>query len=163
MVVDALSTGASLELLSVAGGVRNLAAAGTLNRVAADLESFISDPHRFGVAIVVSPQELALREAIEAAARLRGQLHVDRVFAILNGVAAPIFTRVEAEQAIAADPEHAGLVRRRLDLDAAARRVRKELGAAGLEVIELPMLFTPAVGKTEVVRLSHSLRKQVVA
>ena len=162
-VVDALSTGASLELLSVAGGVRNLAAAGTLNRMAADLESFISDPHRFGVAIVVSPQELALREAIEGAARLRGQLRVNRVFAILNGVAAPIFSKAEAEQAIAADPEHAGLVRRRLDLDDAARRVRKELGAAGLEVIELPMLFTPAVGKTEVVRLSHSLRKQVVA
>ena len=47
------------------------------------------------------------------------------------------------------------------DLDAAARRVRKELGAAGLEVIELPMLFTAAVGKAEVTRLSRSLRNQV--
>ncbi len=90
-------------------------------------------------------------------------MRIGRVFAILNGVAAPIFTRAESEQAIAADPEHASLVRRRLDLDAAARRVRKELGAAGLEVIEVPMLFTATVGKAEVVRLSHSLRKQVVA
>ncbi len=163
VVVDALSTGASLELLSVAAGVRNLAAAGTLNRMAAELETFIADPHRFGVAIVVSPQELALREALEAAGRLRDQFRINRVVAILNGVAAPIFTRAEAEQAMAADPEHAGLIRRRLDLDAAARRVRKELGAAGLEVIELPMLFTAAVGKAEVARLSRSLRNKVGA
>jgi anion-transporting ArsA/GET3 family ATPase len=163
VVVDALSTGASLELLSVATGVRNLAGTGTLNRMAAELETFIADPNRFGVAIVVSPQELSLREALEAAGRLRDRFRINRVTAILNGVAAPIFTRAEAEQAIAADPEHAGLVRRRLDLDAAARRVRKELAAAGLAIIELPMLFTGAVGKAEVLRLSRSLRNKVTA
>lgn len=163
VVVDGLSTGASLELLSVAAGVRNLAGAGTLNRMAAELETFIADPNRFGVAIVVSPQELALREALEAAGRLRDQFRIDRVVAILNGVAAPVFTKVEAEQAMTADPEHAGLVRRRMDFDAAARRVRKELGAAGLEVIELPMLFTAAIGQAEVARLSRSLRNKVTA
>ncbi|MGO9062611.1 MAG: ArsA-related P-loop ATPase [Candidatus Binataceae bacterium] len=163
VVVDGLSTGASLELLSVAMGVRNLAAAGTLNRLAGELESFISDPNRFGAAIVVSPQELALKEGLEAAARLRDNLHVKRVIAILNGVPAPLFTKAETEHAMAADAEHAGLVRRRMELDEAARGVRKELAAAGLEVIELPMLFTAAVGKAEVVRLSHSLKNRVVA
>jgi anion-transporting ArsA/GET3 family ATPase len=163
VVVDGLSTGASLELLSVANGVRNLAAAGTLARLAADLEGFVSDPNRCGIAIVVAPQELALKEALEAAASLRGQLKVSRVMAILNGVAAPLFTRAEAEQAMAAEMEHAGLVTRRIELGAAAQRVRKELAAAGLPAIELPMLFTAAVGKAEVALLSRSLRKQAVA
>jgi anion-transporting ArsA/GET3 family ATPase len=163
VVVDGLSTGASLELLSVAMGIRNLAPAGTLNRMAGELESFISDPHRCGIAIAVSPQDLALKEALEAAARLRENLHINRVIAILNGVAAPLFAMAEAEQAIAADAEHAGLVRRRLDLDESAREVRKTLIAAGLEVIELPMLFTAAVGKAEIVQLSRSLKNKVVA
>ncbi len=163
VVVDGLSTGASLELLAVAMGVRNLAAAGTLNRLAGELESFISDPHRFGAAIVVSPQELALKEALEAAGRLRENLHVKRVIAILNGVPAPLFTKAETEHAMAADAEHAGLVRRRLELDEAAREVRKKLATAGLDPIELPMLFTAALGKAEVIRLSHSLKNQVVA
>ena len=163
VVVDGLSTGASLELLAVATGVRNLAAAGTLSRLAADLEGFISDPNRFGVAIVVAPQELALREALEAAATLRDQLKVSRVLAILNGLAAPLFTRAEADQAMAANMDQAGLVRRRVELGAAGQRVRKELSAAGLEVIELPMLFTPAVSKAEVARMTQSLRRQVVA
>jgi anion-transporting ArsA/GET3 family ATPase len=163
VVVDGLSTGASLELLSVATGVRSLAAAGTLNRLAAQLEDFITDPNRFGVAIVVSPQELALKEALEAASQLREQLKISRVSAILNGVAEPLFTKAEAEQAAAADLGHAGLIRRRLELDAAARRVRRELQAAGLPVIELPMLFTAAIGKAEVARLSRSLRAKVAA
>jgi anion-transporting ArsA/GET3 family ATPase len=163
VVVDALSTGASLELLSVATGVRNLAAAGTLNRLAIDLEGFISDPNRCGVAIVVTPQELALKEALEAASTLRERLNVNRVFAILNAVPAPLFTKAEAEQAMGADIAHAALVRRRLDLDAAAQRVRKELGAAGLPVIELPMVFTAAIGPSEITRLSRALRNQVEA
>ena len=90
-------------------------------------------------------------EALEAAGRLRENLHIKRVIAILNGVPAPLFTRAETEHAMAADAEHAGLVRRRMELDEAAREVRKKLGAAGLEAIELPMLFTAAFGKAEVI------------
>ncbi|HKD68718.1 MAG TPA: ArsA-related P-loop ATPase [Candidatus Binataceae bacterium] len=163
VVVDGLSTGASLELLSVATGVRNLAGGGTLNHLAAELESFISDPNRFGVAIVVPPQELALKEALEAASTLRAQLKVDRAIAVLNGAPAPLFSAAEAERAMEAEIEHAGLVRRRLDLDSAAQRIRKELTAAGLAVIELPMLFTAAIGSAEVEQLSRSLRKKVEA
>ncbi len=161
VVVDGLSTGASLELLAVAAGVRNLAAAGTLNRLAGELESFISDPNRFGVAIVVSPQDLALKEALEAATALRDQLNISRVTAILNGVPAPLFSRAEAEQAMAADPAQAMLVQRRIHLDAAALRVRRKLAAADLPVIELPMLFTAALGKAQVMRLARALRNQV--
>jgi anion-transporting ArsA/GET3 family ATPase len=163
VVVDGLSTGASLELLSVGPGVRNLAAAGTLNRLAAELEGFISDPNRFGAAVVVAPQELAMREALEAAARLREDLRVGVVSAILNGVAAPLFTRAEAEPAMAADPELARLVQRRLEFDAAAKRVRKALADAGLEVIELPMVFSAAIGKPQVAQLSRSFRRKVPA
>ncbi len=163
VVVDGLSTGASLELLSVAAGIRSLAPAGTLNRLAAELEGFITDSNRLGVLIVVSPQELALKEALQAAATLRGQLNIGRVMAILNGVPAPLFSRAQAEAAMAADTAQAALVRRRLHLDEASLRVRQELAAAGLEVIELPMLFTASVGKAEATRLARALRHRVSA
>ena len=64
---------------------------------------------------------------------------------------------------MAADPEQAELVRRRMDLDAAARRVRKELRAASLEVVELPMLFTAAVGKAQVSQLSRCFNRKAAA
>lgn len=161
VVVDGLSTGASLELLSVATGMRSVAGAGTLNRLATDLEGFVSDPNRCGIAIVVAPQELALKEAIEAATTLRRQMKVNRVFAILNAVPAPLFTKAEAQQAVEANVDHGGLISRRLHLDAAAHRVRKELAAAGLPAIELPMLFTAGIGSREIAQLSRSLRNQV--
>ena len=64
-VIDAPASGAALELLAVAAGIKRLAPAGTLNRLAHAVESFLRDPHQFGVMLTVTPEDLALREAIE--------------------------------------------------------------------------------------------------
>ena len=161
MVVDGLSTGASLELLSVALGVQNLAGAGTLNRLALELEHFIADPNRFGVAIVTGPEELALKEGLQAAAQLRAQLQVGFVIAIVNGCARPLFTKIEAQQVSKLDEQHGRLVRRRMELHAAARRAHSGFHAAGLDVIELPLLFTAMIGPPEVALLGRAFAHQV--
>src|SRR5258707_3762512 len=70
-VIDAPATGHALELLAVAKGVRKLAPRGTLHRLSSAVEEFLIDRNRCGVMLTLTPEELALREATEAAAALR--------------------------------------------------------------------------------------------
>ena len=85
-VVDAPATGSALELLAVPGALKQLAPIGTLNRLAANVESFLADATRFAVILTLTPQELALREALEASDVLRGRLNVSVAAAALNCV-----------------------------------------------------------------------------
>ena len=156
LVIDAPATGTALELLSVAGGLGRLAPSGLLNRLALELEKFLTDPQSFGVMIALSPEEAALREALEIATALDERMRIRRVGAILNGVAGPLFSRDEAELA-ANLGEHGELMARRLELGAMAERARRRLSEAGLNVIELPMLFRSSIGKSEIFELSQAL------
>ena len=63
-VVDAPATGSALELLAVPGALKQIAPLGTLNRLAANVESFVADAARFSVMLTLTPQEMALREAL---------------------------------------------------------------------------------------------------
>ena len=67
IVVDGPASGSALEFLSVAEGVKGIAPGGTLNHLASGVHSFLIDGARFGVMITVSPEEMALREALETA------------------------------------------------------------------------------------------------
>ena len=112
-VVDAPATGSALELLSVPGALKQIAPLGTLNRLAANVESFLADATRFAVILTLTPQELALREALEASDVLRGRLSVSVAAAALNCVPHPLFS--------AQRPRRAGRARRRIR-DARASR-----------------------------------------
>lgn len=155
-VIDAPATGSAMELLSVARGVKRIAARGTLNRLAGTLEEFLTDANRFGVVLTVRPEGLALRETLDAAAELRDRLGVRCVGAVLNGVAEALFTKAEIAKARALG-EPARLAGRRWESAAEAARARRELEAAGLTVVELPMLFSAAVGREELATLADSL------
>ena len=91
-VVDAPATGSAIELLSVPGALKQIAPLGTLNRLAANVESFLADASRFAVMLTLTPQELALREALEASDVLRGRLSVSVAAAALNCVPHPLFS-----------------------------------------------------------------------
>src|SRR5579875_3583868 len=161
VVVDGLSTGNSLELLSIAFGMRNLASTGTLIRLAIDLEGFIADSERFGVAVVMRPQTLAVREALEAVDVLRERLHVANVTAVLNAVPPSLFRPQELEALTRIDPAHLRLVTQRLELDQALDRARRKLRTAKLPAVELPMLFSSAFTREQVNDLSFALCPQV--
>jgi len=155
LVVDAPATGTALELLAVAGGLQGLAPTGTLNRLAGEAQSFLLDIGRFAVLLTVTPEELALREAIDTAARLRAT-RVRIAGAILNRVPEPLFEEDEIEK-IRASGIHHGLAQRRAAEGTAANVARAQLEHAGMTTFELPMLYRAAIGAREVSTLAHKL------
>jgi arsenite/tail-anchored protein-transporting ATPase len=158
-VVDAPATGSAIELLSVPGALKRIAPLGTLNRLAANVESFLADASRFAVILTLTPQELALREALEASDVLRGRLGVSVATAALNCVPPPLFSQREIDEldAPGAHPGFARLVQWRDGAGRFAAQVRRETSRAGLRVVELPMLFSPTMGRAELEELSRAL------
>jgi anion-transporting ArsA/GET3 family ATPase len=156
VVIDGPASGTTIELLSVARSVRQLAPAGLLNRLASQLENFLHNPNLFGVAITLTPEELALREALETAERL-SELKIRVMAAVLNGVAKPLFTEKDVIHLDSIAEGQLRLVKRRIGLADAAKRARSEIEGEGISLVELPMLFKESLGKREVVELSHSL------
>jgi len=154
-VIDAPATGHALELLAVAGSLRKLAPTGRLNRLSSAVEEFLIDRNRFGVILTVLPEELALREAIEAAAALRN-LGIECIGAILNGVAPALFTAAEIAK-LSPLEAHARLAARRRELSEFADRARRELQQAGIAVTELPMIYETALDADAVGTLSRIL------
>src|SRR5277367_2426572 len=70
LVIDAPASGSAVELLSVSSGVKGIAPTGTLNRLTDSIDSFLCDPTRFGAVITMTPEDLAVREALETAGRI---------------------------------------------------------------------------------------------
>jgi hypothetical protein len=155
-VIDAPATGGAIELLAVARGVRRLAPRGTLHRLALEVENFLHDPARFGVILAARPEELAVREAIEAAGWLRGELGVGCVAAVLNGVVDAIFTSAEISSIRHLDG-HAELARRRRAAWEAAANARAQLARAGLNPIATPFLFSASIDRGEIELLADAL------
>jgi arsenite/tail-anchored protein-transporting ATPase len=158
LVVDGPASGSALEFLSVAEGVKGIAPAGTLNRLASGVHSFLTDGALFGVAITVSPEELALREALETADALKHRLGVKWIVAVLNSTAKALFDAADLA-ALTQLKAHAHLALRRNAIAEYTIRAREQLKAAGLHLIELPTLFLPELGKAEANQLADKLEK----
>lgn len=161
-VIDAPATGHALELLAVAKGIRDLAPSGTLNRLSSAVEEFLIDRNRFGVMLTVLPEDLALREALAAAAELRDRLGIECVGAVLNCVPPALFTSGEVAKLRRLDT-HARLAQRRGALAEFARHARRELERAGIAVVELPMLYEATLGTSEMETLGRRLATEMFA
>jgi arsenite-transporting ATPase len=158
LVVDGPASGSALEFLSVAEGVKGIAPAGTLNRLASGVLSFLTDGARFGVAITISPEEMALREALETADALKNRLGVKWIVAVLNLTSTALFDTADLA-ALTPLKTHAQLALRRNAIAEYTIRAREQLKAAGLHAIELPTLFLPELGKAEAKLLADKLGK----
>ena len=156
LVIDGPASGAALELLAAPGAIKGVAPAGTLNRLGDAIETFLHDPHRFGVLITVTPDELSVREALQTANTLGKRLGVRVIGAALNCVPSKLFDTAELAAAGAA-MNHAQLAFRRSALVERARSARRELAEVGIEAIELPMLFTAKVARAGVRTLADAL------
>lgn len=155
-VIDGPATGHALELLDVANGVTQLAPFGTLNRLAAGVEEFLKDADRFGVILTLRPEELALRETLEAVSTLRTRMGIAHIIAVLNGVAAPLFSAAEIAK-LDALGAHARLAERRRATAEFAAHARRELKRVGASVVETPMLFEPALGRNALESIADAL------
>jgi anion-transporting ArsA/GET3 family ATPase len=170
VVVDGPAGGSALELLAVADGVKQLAPIGTLNRLAREVEEFIQDPKRFGAIVTVRPEELALREALEAAATMRERIGIRWIEAVLNGVSDELFDPAEIAWMRARNngkhralATHLAMAERRVASAEFAKRARRELAQAGIQVASIPMLFRPVLARAEVELLADALSEAVAA
>jgi arsenite/tail-anchored protein-transporting ATPase len=160
MVIDAPASGSALELLSVAAGVKNISPTGTLNRLADSVAAFLADPTRFGAIITVTPEELALREALETETNLRERLSITTFAAIMNRVPDSLFNTAELA-ALSPLGDHARLAVRRNASQEVASAMTLRLANAGVATINLPMLFTPAMGINELEQLGDVLAAEL--
>ncbi len=162
VVVDGPASGSALELLAVARGVKGIAPVGSLNRIAHSVESFLVDCERFGVVLTVTPEELAIREALELSAALREHLGIATVAAIMNRTPEPLFSKADMH-AISELGAHFALAQRRERERSAAGRARKEFSRAGVPMVELEMLYRPAMGRPEIAELGAALAAEMPA
>jgi len=156
VVIDAPASGSAVEMLSVSSGVKGLASAGTLNRLADSIDIFLADPTRFGAVITTTPEHLAIGEALETAATLRDRLGIVTVAVIMNRVPDLLFDTAELA-AISALDGHARLAIRRNAAHEQAALAAPRFAAAGLTTVGLPMMFTPAIGLAEIEKLRRAL------
>jgi hypothetical protein len=161
LVIDAPASGGAGELLSVSSGVKGIAPVGTLNRLAGAIDGFLADATRFGAIVTTTPEELAVREALETAATIRERLGIATVAAVINGVPDLIF---DTSELAAASPlgEHARLAVRRNAAHEQAALAAERFNDAGLPTVSLPMMFTPAIGRDELEKLSHVLDAELL-
>ena len=156
LVIDAPASGSAVELLSVSSGVKGIAPAGTLNRLADSVDRFLADATRFGAVVTMTPEDLAVREALETTAAMRERLGIVTVAAIINCVPDPLFDTSELA-ALSALGGHARLAVRRNAAHEQAAIAAARFAAAGIPAFSLPMMFTPAMGAGEVEILGRVL------
>ncbi len=144
VTVDCPATGHGIALLETAGNIEELAAGGPIRDQAARIQEVVSHPAATGIVIVARPQELAVAEAIEATATLRGH-GLPVAAAVLNGVHPARFSASDAPplRAVADAPgavgEAARAALRHLEQQGDDTAYRTRLaGETGLPVIELP-------------------------
>ncbi len=161
LVVDAPASGSALELLSVPSGLSGVAPTGLLNRLAHSVGTFLSDSSRFATILTLTPEELAIREALETATAIRDRLGIATAAAIMNRTPSALFDDTDLAS-LKPLPAHAAMAARRV-----ASYGRSALGAArlreaGVPTIALPMLFTPAVGRDQLAELGRTLEAELL-
>jgi anion-transporting ArsA/GET3 family ATPase len=156
VVIDAPASGSAIELLSVPQGLRGFAPSGTLNRLAAGIDDFLKNSRRFGVWVTARPERLAVSEALETLASLRKECGITCITVILNGVPGPLLSAGDCTK-IEQLAGHRRLARQRKATSEMAARARKQCEHAGVEVIELPMVYTAEFARPQLEFLADGL------
>ena len=170
VIVDCPATGHGVALLETAANVEELAAGGPIRDQAARINEVISHPAATGIVVVARPEELAVSEAIDAVALLRGA-GLPVAATVLNGVRADRFSPDEAPHLEAAAHAGGGAVRaaaqaalRHLEHQIADAAYRDRLAAeGGVPLIELPEVIRRRFDREALEILSESLAAPVTA
>ena len=160
VVIDAPASGSALELLSVASGVKNIAPTGTLNRLADSVSVLLRDATRFGAIVTASPEELAIREALETTAAIR-DLGIATIAALMNRVPDKLFDTSDLA-ALSLAGNHAELAVMRTATREHGLIGARRFAEAGLETVVLPMLFTPNIGLSELSEIADVLDAELL-
>ncbi|MBV8357829.1 MAG: hypothetical protein JO189_07820, partial [Deltaproteobacteria bacterium] len=120
------------------------------------------NPRRFGVLLTARPERLAIREALETLATLRTEQGIGYIAVILNGVPDPFLSPSDYAK-IRRLATHRRLALQRKATCELAVRARKQFEEAGVEVIELPMLYTSEFARPQLEMLADALESSWTA
>lgn len=90
VVLDAPATGHGVSLLSAPGLLADVIQQGPFGEMGAELAEFVADPQRCGVAVVTTPEEMPVQEALELDQRLGERLGRRADLLVVNGVYPPL-------------------------------------------------------------------------
>jgi len=149
VIVDAPATGHVIKLLGTPQRLAAMVTAGPLGTSARRLRQLLEDPHRTHVVLVSLPEDMVVRETIEAYRTLRGDLGLHVCRPVLNRVFPSRFT-AEDGQRIAASPDTGPIVEAarfalaaRREAERASAQLRRALAEPP---VELPQLFGDELG-----------------
>ena len=152
VIVDAPATGHVIKLLGTPRRLAAMVAAGPLGATARRLLELLADHNRTHVVLVSLPEDMVVRETIEAYRTLRGDLGLHVCRPVLNRVFPSRFTP-EDGQRIAASPDAHPIVeaaRFTLAGHREAERTAAQLRRALDEPpVELPQLFGDELGAAD--------------
>ncbi|HEX9774360.1 MAG TPA: ArsA-related P-loop ATPase [Actinomycetota bacterium] len=170
VVVDAPPTGRLPRFLGAPQAVADLVRAGPIRRQAIGVHAAVVDPRRLQVVLVTLPEEMPVRETLEAAEHL-AKMNVALGPFVVNAVLPPPPEhRDDARRDLAA----AGATERQADavMDVAERHARRAANQAaaiaGLRaeadtpIVELPYLFTEPLAYRDVETLAALMIEQEV-
>lgn len=176
IIVDAPATGHGLSLLQLPGTILDVVRAGPFARDTRPILEMLTDRQRTMVHLVALPEELPVRETVELAQRLTGDLDLGVGACFVNKVWPPTLTAHEGEQLRAfraavrgADADLDGLLARvqvargrQASQAGQVRRLGADLGQlpVPVPVIEVPYLFTDEIGPAELDALSYPMGKE---
>lgn len=105
LVVDSPATGHGIALLEAAGSARELAGSGPIRDQAEAIEKVVRHPAATGIAVVATPEDLAVTEAVEAVETLRAR-SLPVACAVANAVRRSPFSDADsaALRAVLSDP-----------------------------------------------------------
>jgi anion-transporting ArsA/GET3 family ATPase len=178
IIVDAPAAGHAVSFLLSPRGLLDAVRVGPINKQAADVVSLLSDPARCQVMLVTLPEETPVSEVIETAYAIEDRAGVALGPVVVNQCFEPLPEGVTASvDDVLADAEASGrfVSEREANDLARAAAFRSERHAVQheqiarlgerlpLPKIELPFLFTPNIGRTQVDALAGALTRGIEA
>lgn len=171
VVFDLPASGHSMSMLRIPKVILETVPEGPLTRDARSLNELLQDKSRTAVVLVTLAEEMPANEASELSAQLAGELGIDVTKLVINQVYPDRFPAGSPETAVlekllTADPatlsadlraivEHSDLARQRRALN--QRYLDQLHGAFEVPKTQLPLLFAPTLGPTEIDELSALL------
>jgi hypothetical protein len=164
VLVDAPATGHAIQLLRVPSALLDTVPAGPLRRDAEWMDRMLVDPVRTAIALVTLPEEMAVNEAIELDAQVRGVLGMARAALFVNAMPATRFTPEEASRlaGFTDGPPPLGPAARAgrlqsIRAEAASRYLARARAALELPTTVLPLLPTAEWGPEQIAVIADSI------
>ncbi|MFZ4585300.1 MAG: ArsA-related P-loop ATPase [Acidimicrobiia bacterium] len=175
ILVDAPAAGHAITFLMSPRGLLDAVRGGPIRKQAEDVVELIGDPTRCQVALVTIPEETPVNELVDTAFALEDRVGVKLAPVVVNGCLGAPFTTLDADDLV----ERATWANMMLGADEAAAcidaahfraarsaneraQIERLHTALPLPQVQLPFLFTDAIGPSELDRLADALRAETI-